>query len=53
MKKAAVAVVLLAAVCLTAGGLVNGGFGTFVADVQAEGGTAEESFIPAFDCEGI
>ena len=43
MKKAAVAVVLLAAACLTAGGLVNGGFGTFVADVQAEGGTAEEN----------
>ena len=35
--------VLLAAAVLTAGGLVNGGFETFVADVQAEGGTAEEN----------
>ncbi|HJD26395.1 MAG TPA: substrate-binding domain-containing protein, partial [Candidatus Blautia intestinipullorum] len=43
MRKAAVAVVLLAAAVLTAGGLVNGGFETFVADVQAEGGTAEEN----------
>ena len=43
MKKAAAAVVLLAAVFLAAEGLVKVGvFDTFVADVQAEGGTAEE-----------
>lgn len=43
MKKAAVAVVLLAAAFLVSNGLnKNGGFGTTIADVQAEGGISEE-----------
>ena len=42
MKKAAVAVGITAAV-LAAGSLgINGGFGALIADVQAEGGAAEE-----------
>lgn len=44
MKKAAVAGVLLAAVFFAAEGFVkDGGFDTFVADVQAEDGTSEKN----------